>query len=213
MNLKKFQSFILVGFKIDDPLPEDLGFKTSTNSPDLIKISSTKKSLGIEEIRNLKKDIFAKPLNDEFRLAIVEEAERLTLEAQNALLKIFEEPPQKAVIILKTKNDKSLLETIRSRAIIIKNKSKDINLESNLLNYNQKQLLFRISEVEDLKAWVENEIHSIYRNFLNLVKTRQDTTFHLIALKLCLEAKKMLDANVNEKHVTFGLVLSLKSKN
>lgn len=96
------------------------------NNPDFNLIKCLDKSIKISQIRDLQKDILVKPIKFEKKVYVIENAETMTVEAQNALLKILEEPPEYAMIILETTMYFSLLETIRSRCIRIKNKS-DIN--------------------------------------------------------------------------------------
>jgi len=60
-----------------------------------------------------------KPMAGPYRVFIVDEAERMNAEAQNALLKTLEEPPSYAVILLLTNNAESMLPTIRSRSVIL----------------------------------------------------------------------------------------------
>ena len=96
------------------------------NNPDYTLIQCLDKSIKISQIRDLQKDILVKPIKFEKKVYVIENAETMTVEAQNALLKILEEPPEYAMIILETTMYFSLLETIRSRCIRVKNKS-DIN--------------------------------------------------------------------------------------
>ena len=77
------------------------------NSPDYINI------------RRLQTDIIVKPHN-QYKIYIINQAESMTIEAQNALLKTLEEPPEYAIIILITSNKEALLDTIKSRCEIIK---------------------------------------------------------------------------------------------
>ena len=64
-------------------------------------------------------DIIVKPHN-QYKIYIINQAESMTIEAQNALLKTLEEPPEYAIIILITSNKEALLDTIKSRCEIIK---------------------------------------------------------------------------------------------
>lgn len=74
-----------------------------------------KKSVGIEQSRALLGRLALRPTRPGPRVAIVREAAIMTVEAQNALLKVLEEPPGSAVIILVCDNLGSMLTTIRSR--------------------------------------------------------------------------------------------------
>lgn len=89
------------------------------NDPDLKFISPQLEKgdtkIYIEDIRNLKFFIYFKPLIGPYKFAIINDADRLTAEASNSLLKILEEPPKNSVIILITSKPKHLLPTISSR--------------------------------------------------------------------------------------------------
>lgn len=91
----------------------------SKNHPDIINIVHEKpNSIGIEEIREqLIEDVSIKPYSSPYKIYIINEAQKLTLQAQNALLKTIEEPPAYAVIMLLTENQDALLPTITSRCV------------------------------------------------------------------------------------------------
>lgn len=89
------------------------------SSPDYINIYPDGSSIKIAQIRKLQTDIIIKPHKD-YKIYIVNDAEKMTIEAQNALLKTLEEPPGYAIMILITSNKEALLDTIKSRCEIIK---------------------------------------------------------------------------------------------
>lgn len=89
------------------------------SSPDYISINADGSSIKIAQIRKLQTDIIIKP-HKEYKIYIINEAEKMTVEAQNALLKTLEEPPEYAIMILITSNKERLLDTIKSRCEIIK---------------------------------------------------------------------------------------------
>lgn len=91
------------------------------NSPDfkIIEAKKNESSIKIDQIRNLKADISIKP-NGKYKIYIIDGAEKMTVQAQNAILKTLEEPYSYGIIILVTKNEQSLLETIRSRCLNVK---------------------------------------------------------------------------------------------
>ena len=76
-------------------------------------------SISIAEIRRLKKWISLKPYLSPKKIAFIKEAQKLTPQAQNALLKTLEEPTSSTIIILETENLKLMLPTIISRLEII----------------------------------------------------------------------------------------------
>ena len=89
------------------------------NSPDYIEIKPDGNSIKIAQIRKLQSDILVKPYKS-YKIYVIDEAQKMTVEAQNALLKTLEEPPKYAIIILITDNKESLLDTIKSKCEIIK---------------------------------------------------------------------------------------------
>jgi len=85
--------------------------------PDLI-ILKPHPSLGIQDVRLLQKKLALKPYQASVKVALIIRADRLTVPAQNALLKTLEEPPTRTLIILLAAQKESLLPTILSRCQI-----------------------------------------------------------------------------------------------
>lgn len=84
-----------------------------------IKVFQTDdKTIKVEEIRRLRMDINIMPYQSERKVYIIRDAEKMTADAQNAFLKVLEEPPYYGVIILTCNSINSLLPTIRSRCIV-----------------------------------------------------------------------------------------------
>lgn len=92
----------------------------SNNHPDIRFITHEKASIGIDDIREqLINDITIKPYSSEHKVYIIPDANKMTEQAQNALLKTIEEPPEYATILLLTENSENLLQTISSRCITL----------------------------------------------------------------------------------------------
>lgn len=91
----------------------------SGNNPDIIWVKHEKDgSIGVDDIREqLIGDMQIKPYSSRFKIYIIDEAEKLTVQAQNALLKTIEEPPEYGIIILLTTNADIFLQTILSRCV------------------------------------------------------------------------------------------------
>ena len=107
----------------------------SGNHPDLIYVTHEKPaSIGVDDIREQINDtIQIRPYSANYKIYIVDEAEKMTVQAQNALLKTIEEPPSYAVIILITTNQEAFLPTILSRCVQMKLKPlKDFTIKSYL---------------------------------------------------------------------------------
>lgn len=87
-------------------------------SPDVIRITREPKkaTIGVDEVRFLRSDVMMQPNDLDYKIYIVEEADLLTVQAQNALLLTLEEPPSYVLFLLLCTSATNLLETIRSRA-------------------------------------------------------------------------------------------------
>ncbi len=98
---------------------ELLGSKNLYNSTDFYEIKPEGNSIKISQIRQLQSDIVIKP-HSNYKIYLIDESEKLTVQSQNALLKTLEEPPSYAIIILICSNKESILDTIKSRCEKIK---------------------------------------------------------------------------------------------
>jgi DNA polymerase-3 subunit delta' len=92
----------------------------SGNHPDIIEVRrNNKKSIGVDEIKSLQKEAIIKPNESNRKIFIIHDAHTMTAQAQNALLKLVEEPQKYLSIILICENTMALLETIISRCSIV----------------------------------------------------------------------------------------------
>lgn len=85
-----------------------------------IHILEGERSISVNQIRELTTEIYLKPFHFHKKIYLIKDAEKMTTGAQNALLKVFEEPPQYAVILLVTNSLTGLLPTILSRGVKIR---------------------------------------------------------------------------------------------
>lgn len=163
-----------------------LDYVNLENSPDYVLIKPDGNSIKIAQIRNLQSDIVIRPHKD-YKIYIINNAEKMTVEAQNALLKTLEEPPDYAIIILVTNNKESLLETIKSRCDIIK---------------------FSPIPMEDLKSYlidtgIEEERAQLLATFSrgsieNALNLSQSTEFSVMREDIQQYIQIMLDKNIVE---------------
>lgn len=93
----------------------------SNNQPDIIYISHEKpNTIGVEDIRTqINGDVDIKPYSSPRKIYIMNGGEKMTVQAQNALLKTLEEPPEYAVILILTTNVEAMLPTILSRCVVL----------------------------------------------------------------------------------------------
>ena len=95
---------------------------TAGNSPDVITVTREegKATMGVDVIRALREDVPLYPNDLDVKIYIIEDAHTMTTQAQNALLLTLEEPPPFVMFLLLTERAELLLETIRSRAPILR---------------------------------------------------------------------------------------------
>ncbi len=85
--------------------------------PDVICIDrGSKSSIGVDDVRFLRTDVLIEPNDLDSKIYVIEGADTMTVQAQNALLLTLEEPPSYVMFLLLCENATALLETIRSRA-------------------------------------------------------------------------------------------------
>jgi DNA polymerase-3 subunit delta' len=107
--------------------------------PDYLLIEGDK-SIKVKDVLNLIDFAMSKPMLSDRKVIIVNEAEKMTIGAQNKLLKIFEEPPRYVVIILVINNIDNIIDTIRSRGYRIDFKPLSEIVIQNLLYEHVGQL-------------------------------------------------------------------------
>lgn len=119
------------------------------NFPD-VKLLAKKKdkaTLGVEAVKDFREDMFLSSTESESKIYIIDDAECMTPEAQNALLKVLEEPPRSVSIILLAKECDRILTTIKSRAqYIAMSRFDDGELEKQLLNESPEARAMRATD-------------------------------------------------------------------
>ena len=118
----------------------------SGNHPDIIFITHEKPgTIGVDDIRRqINNDVAIKPYKGPWKIYIMNEGEKMTVQAQNALLKTLEEPPAYAVLLILAANVDSLLPTVLSRCVVLNMKpAKDAQI---------KKYLMETMEIPDYKA-------------------------------------------------------------
>lgn len=219
-----FQSYLLLGKPEDtrqhtQKLADSAGIRLHPFSPDVFIIGpqeGTNSHISIDQIRELKKHIWQKPFTDKFKFVVIEEADKLTIEAQNALLKILEEPPSHAILVLEAKNKAAILPTVRSRVVEkqITGKETTGKTQSSLLKEDDAiKLLEEVTGRQDPILWLDEQILALHGLLLkNLSAKGAKISSAKIAdvIEKCIKTKKMIEANVNPKFALINLIFSLK---
>ncbi len=118
------------------------------NQPDILYLQHEKPNIiSVDEIRRqVNNDIGIKPYSSHRKIYIIDEAEKMNAQAQNALLKTLEEPPSYATILLLTTNLEAMLQTIRSRCVTLTMKPvPDVDIQ---------RYLMREVQIPDYKAGI-----------------------------------------------------------
>ena len=118
----------------------------SGKHPDIIRVTHEKpNSISVEDIRTqVNNTVDIKPYQGPYKVYIIPQADMMTPQAQNAILKTIEEPPSYAVFLLLTENAETLLPTINSRCVMLKLR----NIKDTLI----KKYLMENLEIPDYKA-------------------------------------------------------------
>jgi DNA polymerase-3 subunit delta' len=161
----------------------------SDNQPDIIRVTHEKpNTISVDDIREqINNDVAIKPYSSPYKIYIVNEAEKMTQQAQNAILKTLEEPPEYAVILLLTTNVNALLPTIRSRCVVLNMKPvADAKVRKFLMEELQVPdykadvcVAFARGNVGKAKALASSEdFENIKNEALSLLKYIQDMELH-----------------------------------
>lgn len=161
---------------------------TKENKVDIFDIETVEfeKALGIEDVRNIQKKIFLKPLKGARKAIILNISKGATIDAQNSMLKLLEEPPPSSIIILLTDNYHNFLPTILSRAKIIEIKN-EIEIDTKSIN--------QILEIE-------GEGDALY--LAQLVSKEKDDAINFLEQAI-LGAREIMMEDLDDKQKALGL--------
>ena len=134
----------------------------SNNNPDFTIVDPDGASLKIEQIRQIQKKIIEAPIISKKKVYILNDADLMTVEAQNCLLKTIEEPPEFVTIILIGSREQNFLNTIKSRCTAIKFQ----NIESHKI----KKYLKDKYDIDD----VSDEMLSLYQGSIRKAEDLKD---------------------------------------
>ncbi len=228
-------SFIVVSKEKDKRKEHELSYCKNFNIVDFdityidketLSVKQTVQSIGIDDIKKLYTKLYLKPLKSKTKAIIVEDAQTLTIEAQNALLKTLEEPPDNTIIMLGTDNKEVLLPTILSRCQIIEleEEKKHISQEesSEISEFIEKLSSFTIADclekAESLNkdksqtlVWLENaQILTRNKLIIAVVQNSKQIQYYLTILTSLQKLYVLLKTtNVNMRFAIENSLLSL----
>ena len=198
----------------------------SGNQPDIIHVIHEKpNTISVDDIRSrINNDVGIKPYSSPYKIYIMNEAEKMTVQAQNAILKTLEEPPEYAVIILLTTNVNSLLPTILSRCVVLNMKPvpdelvrKFLMEEMQVPDYKAEVCVaFARGNIGKAKALASSEdFENVKNEALSLLKYIQDMELHEIvaAIKKIGEYKLEVNDYLDIMAIWYRDVLLFKATN
>lgn len=198
----------------------------SDNQPDIIRVVHEKpNTISVDDIRGqINGQVVIKPYSSPYKIFIMNEAEKMTVQAQNALLKTLEEPPEYVVIILLTTNLNTLLPTILSRCVVLNMKPvadslvrKYLMEEVKVTDYKAEVCIaFARGNIGKAKALASSEdFENVKSEALSLLKYVQDMELYEIiaAIKKINEYKLEVNDYFDILAIWYRDVLLFKATN
>lgn len=198
----------------------------TNNQPDIIRVQHEKpNTISVDDIRSqVNNDVAIKPYSSPYKVYIINEAEKMTVQAQNAILKTLEEPPEYAVILLLTGNVNSLLPTILSRCVVLNMKPvadelvrKFLMEEMQVPDYKAEVCVaFARGNIGKAKSLASSEdFENVKNEALSLLKYIQDMELHEIvaAIKKINEYKLEINDYLDIMAIWYRDVLLFKATN
>lgn len=157
---------------------------------DIINYKSNKSSFGVDDVRNIIDEVYKKPFEKDKKVIIIYEGNKLTIQAQNALLKTIEEPPAGVHIIILCESLELILDTIKSRCEIYKltpltkeELYEYISIKE--FNYNKNEIKSAIAFSEGIPGRIDryfndSNLKEIRNKLIDLVKDLNENNFEII---------------------------------
>jgi hypothetical protein len=223
VRAKTMHSFLFVG-STKDKRQEQLQAQLTQWEifpADIVALEPSSEHITIGDVREFQKRLLLAPMQSTHTAGIIKDAHLLTTEAQQALLKLLEEPPPHAYIVCETDSSDQLLPTIVSRCHITRmideksvNMSETITTLETLMQGNIGAIMTQVdlhtAERTDAKAWTRELLHAA-RHML-LMGYKNGDTVHTQKLTTLIrnlqKAERQLAVNCNPKLVLDTVFLS-----
>lgn len=196
------------------------------NQPDIIWVTHDKPNvISVEEIRDqVNSDIDIKPYSSRYKIYVIEDAQLLNVNAQNALLKTIEEPPAYGIVIFLTTNADIFLQTIISRCVLLDLKPLKESVVMDYLkdNYDVSEYErkfaadFAQGKIGRAKTIIEGtEFAHLKNNVMHVIKNVKDMTAAdiMAVVKDVTNYKLTIDDYLDLMAMWFRDVLMFKSTN
>ena len=192
----------------------------SDNNPDFQLIESVDGKIKIEQIRQMQRKVAEKPIISNNKVYIIDNADTMTTEAQNCLLKTLEEPPEYITIILICTNEGNLLSTIKSRCTrmqfepikedelkkYIKSKLPDEQISDNIIELAQGSIgkAIKLNEKKDIYENIENILLSMQtKDLIDIVQMSEIIYKSKEEIKPILEYINVLLMKLSKQNIKY----------
>ncbi len=177
------------------------------------------KSFSIEDVRNIKKTIFLKAFSGDKKVLIIHDFDSASIDAQNAMLKILEEPPLDTQIFLLAQTD-NLLPTVLSRCKVVKLEETKQKIDENIFLEFQNLIQANISEKfyfaqekskdkKELLKWIEDSAKIISEKIKEEENQIKIQNYYLSLKKLNEAHYQLIKTNVQPRFIMENLLLSI----
>ena len=160
---------------------------------DIINYSSEKSSFGVDDVRDIIEEVYKKPFEKDKKVIIIYEGNKLTIQAQNALLKTIEEPPKGVYIIILCESLELILDTIKSRCEIYKLKPLTKSelyeyIKIKKFNYDENEIKSAIAFSEGVPGRIDryfndDKLRELRNNIVILIKNLNKNDLEAILQK------------------------------
>ena len=157
---------------------------------DIINYSSEKSSFGVDDVRDIIEEVYKKPFEKDKKVIIIHEGNKLTIQAQNALLKTIEEPPKGVYIIILCESLELILDTIKSRCEIYKLKPLTKSelyeyIKIKKFNYDENEIKSAIAFSEGVPGRIDryfndDKLRELRNNIVILIKNLNENGLEAI---------------------------------
>lgn len=185
-------------------------FNEGTN-PDFYEVKTDKKSIGVDLIRDLQDDAAHRPTYCTRKVYLIADAELMTIQAQNCLLKTLEEPPEYVVIILLTTNFDALLPTVQSRTVNLRmspyteNEMRRIISSIHSVPDEEMEFILKFSDgipLNAIRMIEEGRIRDLRSQVFQLLQKPDDFSMYETVRKMLLD-------NKDELSTVFDILMSV----
>lgn len=195
----------------------------TANHPDIIWVKQEKASIGVDDIRiQVNADVQIKPYQGQYKIYIINSADKLTPAAQNALLKTIEEPPEYVVVLLLVNNINTVLQTILSRCVLLNLKPID-KLAIKQFLMEQHQVPDYVAEIaanfsggnvgKAIKYASSEEFEQMKEDVLHILKYIDDMEIYevILGLKAITVNKSSIEDSIDLMILMFRDILMFKA--